>query len=154
MSASLAEAPAQHRRGPSVGRGCALAADLSQYPLRCRHRRRDVERWRRWAYKPERWWQFQGHRRKLRHSLRQVAPRSRSLHRAPFSLSSAVQNLGRDWIIGKIAIGVIYDSDLTLAKTLIRQIGLDLSAPLILEPPKMQGVDPLGDFVVRIRSSS
>ena len=69
-------------------------------------------------------------------------------------LQGAVQNLGRDWIIGKIAIGVIYDSDLTLAKTLIRQIGLDLTAPLILEPPKMQGVHPLGDFVVRIRAKT
>lgn len=88
---------------------------------------------------------------RLRHD-RGPSIRSRSASRAPFSLSGAVQNLGRDWIIGKIALGVIYDSDLTLAKTLIRQIGLDLSAPLILEPPKMQGVDPLGDFVVRIRA--
>jgi hypothetical protein len=41
-------------------------------------------------------------------------------------------------------LGVTYDSDLTLAKKLIKQIGLDLAkdpeyAPLILEPLKMEG---------------
>jgi moderate conductance mechanosensitive channel len=57
----------------------------------------------------------------------------------------------------KIAIGVTYDRDLTLAKKLIKQIGLDLAkdpeyAPLILEPLKMQGVDNLGDFAVQLRA--
>jgi small-conductance mechanosensitive channel len=69
----------------------------------------------------------------------------------------AVQNQSRDWVIDKISIGVTYDSDLTLAKKLIKQIGLDLAkdpefAPLILEPLKMQGVDQLGDFAVQIRA--
>jgi small-conductance mechanosensitive channel len=50
----------------------------------------------------------------------------------------------RDWVTDKIAVGVTYDSDLILAKKLIKQIGLDLAkdpefAPLILEPLKMQG---------------
>jgi small-conductance mechanosensitive channel len=75
----------------------------------------------------------------------------------PFSLLGAVQNQSRDWVIDKIAIGVTYDSDLTLAKKLIKQIGLDLAkdpefAPLILEPLKMQGVDNLGDFAVQLRA--
>jgi small-conductance mechanosensitive channel len=75
----------------------------------------------------------------------------------PFSLLGAVQNQSRDWVIDKIAIGITYDSDLTLAKKLIKQIGLDLAkdpeyAPLILEPLKMQGVDNLGDFAVQIRA--
>src|SRR5262249_27383126 len=53
--------------------------------------------------------------------------------------------------------GVTYDSDLGLAKKLIKQIGLDLAkdpeyAPLIIEPLKMQGVDQLGDFAVQIRA--
>src|SRR5260370_24156623 len=69
----------------------------------------------------------------------------------------AVQNQSRDWVIDKISIGITYDSDLTLAKKLIKQIGLDLAkdpeyAPLILEPLKMQGVDNLGDFAVHIRA--
>jgi len=69
----------------------------------------------------------------------------------------AVENMSRDWVIDKIAIGVTYDSDLNLAKKLIKQVGRDLAkepeyAPLIIEPLKMQGVDQLGDFAVQIRA--
>jgi len=79
------------------------------------------------------------------------------VYTVPFSLLGAVQNQSRDWVIDKISIGVTYDSDLNLAKKLIKQIGLDLAknpefAPLILEPLKMQGVDNLGDFAVQIRA--
>jgi moderate conductance mechanosensitive channel len=79
------------------------------------------------------------------------------VYTVPFSLLGAVQNQSRDWVIDKIAIGITYDSDLTLAKKLIKQVGLDLAkdpeyAPLILEPLKMQGVDNLGDFAVQIRA--
>src|SRR5271168_3567711 len=79
------------------------------------------------------------------------------VYTVPFSLLGAVQNQSRDWVIDKIAVGVTYDSDLTLAKKLIKQIGLDLAkdpeyAPLILEPLKMQGVDNLGDFAVQLRA--
>jgi small-conductance mechanosensitive channel len=75
------------------------------------------------------------------------------VYTVPFSLLGAVQNQSRDWVIDKTAIGVTYDSDLTLAKKLIKQVGLELAqdpefAPLILEPLKMQGVDQLGDFAV------
>jgi moderate conductance mechanosensitive channel len=75
----------------------------------------------------------------------------------PFNLLGAVENMSRDWVIDKLTIGVTYDSDLTLAKKLIKQIGQDLArdpefAPLIIEPLKMQGVDQLGDFAVQIRA--
>ena len=75
----------------------------------------------------------------------------------PFNLLGAVENMSRDWVIDKISIGVTYDSDLTLAKKLIKQIGLDLAkdpefAPLIMEPLKMQGVDELGDYAIQIRA--
>ena len=75
----------------------------------------------------------------------------------PFNLLGAVENMSRDWVIDKIAIGVTYDSDLEKARKLIKQIGLDLQedlefAPLILEPLKMQGVEQLGDFAVQIRA--
>jgi small-conductance mechanosensitive channel len=74
----------------------------------------------------------------------------------PFSLLGAVENMSRDWVIDKIAIGVTYDSDLEKARKLIKQIGLELQkdpdfAPLIIEPLKMQGVDELGDYAVTIR---
>jgi moderate conductance mechanosensitive channel len=75
----------------------------------------------------------------------------------PFNLLGAVENMSRDWVIDKIAIGVTYDSDLEKARKLIKQIGLDLQkdpefAPLIIEPLKMQGVDELGDYAVQIRA--
>jgi moderate conductance mechanosensitive channel len=75
----------------------------------------------------------------------------------PFSLLGAVENMSRDWVIDKIAIGVTYDSDLEKARKLIKQIGLELQkvpefAPQIIEPLKMQGVDELGDYAVQIRA--
>jgi small-conductance mechanosensitive channel len=75
----------------------------------------------------------------------------------PFNLLGAVENMSRDWVIDKISIGVTYDSDLTLAKKLIKEIGLELAkdpefAPLIIEPLKMQGVDALGDYAIQIRA--
>ena len=75
----------------------------------------------------------------------------------PFNLLGAVENMSRDWVIDKIAIGVTYDSDLEKARKLIKQVGLDLQKdpefePLIIEPLKMQGVDELGDYAVTIRA--
>jgi small-conductance mechanosensitive channel len=79
------------------------------------------------------------------------------VYTVPFSLLGAVQNQSRDWVIDKLSIGITYDSDLILAKKLIKQIGQELAndpefAPLILEPLKMQGVDQFGDFSVQIRA--
>jgi small-conductance mechanosensitive channel len=79
------------------------------------------------------------------------------LYTVPFGLLGAIQNQSRDWVIDKITIGVTYDSDIDLAKKLIRQIGSDLAknpafASLIIEPLKMQGVDALGDFAVQLRA--
>jgi small-conductance mechanosensitive channel len=79
------------------------------------------------------------------------------LYTVPFGILGAIQNQSRDWVIDKITIGVTYDSDIDLAKKLIKQIGLDLAkepefAPLIIEPLKMQGVDALGDYAVQLRA--
>jgi moderate conductance mechanosensitive channel len=70
-------------------------------------------------------------------------------HRGPvinvrFNLLGAVENMSRDWVIDKVAIGVTYDSDLEKARKLIKQIGLELQqdpefGPNIIEPLKMQG---------------
>jgi moderate conductance mechanosensitive channel len=35
----------------------------------------------------------------------------------PFNLLGAVENMSRDWVIDKIAIGVTYDSDLEKARS-------------------------------------
>jgi small-conductance mechanosensitive channel len=79
-----------------------------------------------------------------------------AVYTVPFSLLGAVQNQSRDWVIDKLMVGITYDSDIDLARKLIKQIGLDLAkdpefAPLILQPLKMQGVDAFGDFSVQIR---
>jgi moderate conductance mechanosensitive channel len=75
----------------------------------------------------------------------------------PFSLLGAVENMSRDWVIDKITLGVTYDSDIDLARKLIKQVGLELAAepefaPLIIEPLKMQGVDAFGDFAIQLRA--
>ena len=75
----------------------------------------------------------------------------------PFSLLGAVENMSRDWVIDKITLGVTYDTDLDLARKLIKQVGLELAAepefaPLIIEPLKMQGVDAFGDFAIQLRA--
>jgi small-conductance mechanosensitive channel len=79
-----------------------------------------------------------------------------AIYTVPFSLLGAVQNQSRDWVIDKLMVGITYDSDIELARKLIKQIGLELAkdpefAPLILQPLKMQGVDAFGDFAVQIR---
>ena len=79
-----------------------------------------------------------------------------AVYTVPFSLLGAVQNQSRDWVIDKLTVGITYDSNIDLARKLIKQIGLELAEdpefkPLILEPLKMQGVDAFGDFAVQIR---
>ena len=78
------------------------------------------------------------------------------VYTVPFSLLGAIQNQSRDWVNDKLMVGITYDSDLERARKLIKQIGLELAqnpeyAPLIIEPLKMQGVEELGDFAVKIR---
>jgi moderate conductance mechanosensitive channel len=78
------------------------------------------------------------------------------VYTVPFSLLGAVQNMSRDWVIDKLTVGITYDSDIDLARKLIKQVGLELAEdpefkPLILEPLKMQGVDAFGDYAVQIR---
>jgi len=79
------------------------------------------------------------------------------IYTVPFGLLGAVENMSRDWVIDKITLGVTYDTDLELARKLIKQVGLELAeepdfAPLILQPLKMQGVDAFGDFAIQLRA--
>ncbi|HJQ60548.1 MAG TPA: mechanosensitive ion channel family protein [Vineibacter sp.] len=78
------------------------------------------------------------------------------LYTIPFGTLGAVQNMSRDWVIDKQVISVPYDTDLALAKKLIKQIGKELAEipefkPHILQTIKMQGVDTFGDFGISIR---
>lgn len=74
----------------------------------------------------------------------------------PFGSLGAIQNMSRDWVMEKIVLSVTYDSDLVKAKKLIKQVGQEILenpefSPHILETLKMQGIDELGDFAVKIR---
>ena len=46
----------------------------------------------------------------------------------PFGELGAIQNMSRDWVIDKMTIGVTYDSNVDLARKLIKKIGLELAA--------------------------
>jgi len=91
-------------------------------------------------------------------SLRSVKLRHHRgpLYTVPFGELGAVQNMSRDWVIDKMQIGITYDSNLDVAKKLIKQIGKELAAdpefkPHILEPLKMQGVEEFGDYAIQIK---
>ncbi len=78
------------------------------------------------------------------------------LYTVPFGELGAVQNMSRDWVIDKLSINITYDSNIDLAKKLIKQIGKDLLAdpefaPHFLAPLKMQGVEQFGDYGIQIR---
>lgn len=74
----------------------------------------------------------------------------------PFGELGAVENMSRDWVIDKMTINVTYDSDIELARKLIKKIGQELAADPefaadTLQPLKMQGVDSFGDFAIVLR---
>ncbi|MDW6021094.1 mechanosensitive ion channel family protein [Mesorhizobium sp. BAC0120] len=74
----------------------------------------------------------------------------------PFGQLGAVQNMSRDWAIEKMTIRVTYDSDVELARKLIKKIGQELAnapefAADTIEPLKMQGIDDFGEYSIVLR---
>ena len=74
----------------------------------------------------------------------------------PFGDLGAVKNMSRDWVIEKMSINVTYDTDIELARKLVKQIGRELAEDpefkdSMIEPLKMQGVDSFGDFAMVVR---
>ena len=74
----------------------------------------------------------------------------------PFGSLGAIQNMSRDWAIDKMTIGITYDSDVDLARKLIKKIDLELAADPefaadTLQPLKMQGIENFGDFAVELK---
>ncbi|WP_162244707.1 mechanosensitive ion channel family protein [Aureimonas sp. Leaf454] len=74
----------------------------------------------------------------------------------PFGDLGAVQNMSRDWVIDKMTINVTYDTDVDLARRLIKKVGQELAvdpefAANTIEPLKMQGVESFGDFAIVLR---
>ncbi|RWK92236.1 MAG: mechanosensitive ion channel family protein [Mesorhizobium sp.] len=91
-------------------------------------------------------------------SLRSVRLRHHRgpVYTVPFGELGAVQNMSRDWVLDKITIGVTYDSDVDLARKLIKKIGQELAADPefaadTIEPLKMQGIDNFGDYAIVLR---
>jgi small-conductance mechanosensitive channel len=91
-------------------------------------------------------------------SLRSVKLRHHRgpLYTVPFGSLGAIQNMSRDWVVTKLTVGVTYDSDLDLAKKLIKKVGQELKADPefadhILGPLKLQGVYAFGDFAIQLR---
>jgi moderate conductance mechanosensitive channel len=91
-------------------------------------------------------------------SLRSVRLRHHRgpVYTVPFGSLGAIQNMSRDWVIDKMTIGVTYDSDVDLARKLIKKIGQELAADPefaadTIEPLKMQGIDSFGDFAIILR---
>lgn len=91
-------------------------------------------------------------------SLRSVRLRHQRgpIFTVPFGSLGAVQNMSRDWVIEKMTLTVTYDSDVELARKLVKKIGQALAedpefAASTLQPLKMQGVDSFGDSGIVLR---
>ena len=91
-------------------------------------------------------------------SLRSVRLRHHRgpVYTVPFGELGAIQNMSRDWAIDKITISVTYDSDVDLARKLIKKIGQELAADPefaadTIQPLKMQGIDNFGEYAIVLR---
>ena len=74
----------------------------------------------------------------------------------PFGSLGAIVNHSRDWVIDRLYVNVTYDTDLDLVKRLVKAIGRHSGrgpafAGDILETLKLQGVDEMGDFAIKLR---
>ncbi|BAB50213.1 mechanosensitive ion channel family protein [Mesorhizobium japonicum] len=91
-------------------------------------------------------------------SLRSVKLRHHRgpLFTIPFGELGAVQNQSRDWVTDKFNVTVGYDTDIELARKLIKRIGLELAEDpefkhWVIEPIKMQGVQEFGEYGIVLR---
>lgn len=91
-------------------------------------------------------------------SLRSVRLRHHRgpIYIVPFGELGAVQNMSRDWAITKMTLSVTYDSDVELARRIVKNIGRELAedpefAADTIQPLKMQGIDNFGDYAIVLR---
>lgn len=91
-------------------------------------------------------------------SLRSVKLRHHRgpLYTIPFGELGAVRNGSRDWSVNKFNITVGFDTDLEVARKLIKRLGLELAEdpeykPWIIEPIKLQGVQEFGEYGIVLR---
>ncbi len=90
-------------------------------------------------------------------SLRSVRLRHHRgpIYTIPFGDLGAVQNLSRDYVIDKLTFQVTYETDLELARKLIKKAGQELAenpeiGPNIISPLKMQRVNNFGEYGIEI----
>ncbi len=78
------------------------------------------------------------------------------VHTVPYGEIRAITNYSRDWVIMKLRIGVKYGTDVDKVRKLIKKLGQEMLAdpdygPLLLEPPKSQGILEFGDYAIILR---
>lgn len=79
-----------------------------------------------------------------------------AVHTVPYGEIRSITNYSRDWVIMKLRIGVKYGTDTDKVRKLIKKLGQEMQAdpdygPLLLEPPKSQGILEFGDYAIIIR---
>ncbi len=78
------------------------------------------------------------------------------VHTVPYGEIKSITNYSRDWVIMKLRIGVKYGTDVDKVRKLIKKLGQEMQAdpdygPLLLEPPKSQGILEFGDYAIILR---
>ncbi len=79
-----------------------------------------------------------------------------ALNTIPFGEITTLTNYSRDWIIMKLPMRLTYDTDPQKVKKIIKQIGQEMAehpdlGPMLLEPPKSQGVLQMEDSAMILR---
>jgi small-conductance mechanosensitive channel len=90
-------------------------------------------------------------------SLRSVKLRHHrgKLHTVPFGELGSVTNYSRDWVIDKLTMKLALDTDVGRLKRVVKQVGGEMMqdpelAQVILQPPKSQGVQAVGEGGVEV----
>ncbi len=79
-----------------------------------------------------------------------------ALNTVPFGEIKTLTNYSRDWAIMKLPMRLTYDTDPQKVKNIVKQIGLEMAedpdlGPMLLEPPKSQGVLQMEDSAMILR---
>ncbi len=74
----------------------------------------------------------------------------------PFGEIQTLTTYSRDWVIMKLPMRLTYDTDPVKVKKIVKQIGLEMSedpdlGPMLLDPPKSQGVLQMDDSAMILR---
>ncbi len=78
------------------------------------------------------------------------------LNTIPFGEIKTLTNFSRDWVIMKLPMRLTYDTDPVKVKKIVKQIGIEMSedpdlGPMLLDPPKSQGVLQMDDSAMILR---